>query len=80
LSALLRGFERWLAGDSDAVLEAVRGRDALLGREVRWGDRTGIGAGIDGDGRLVVRTEGGEVRLDAGEVHLGAGETPLGAA
>jgi biotin-(acetyl-CoA carboxylase) ligase len=32
----------------------------------------GIAAGIDGDGRLVVRTEDGEVRLDAGEVHLGS--------
>ena len=79
LSALLRGFERWLAADSDAVLEAVRARDALLGREVRWGDRAGIGAGIDYEGRLVVRMEGGEVRLDAGEVHLGAGEVHLGA-
>ena len=51
---------------------AVRRRDALLGREVRWGGRTGIGAGIDDDGRLVVRTESGHVELDAGEVHLGA--------
>jgi BirA family biotin operon repressor/biotin-[acetyl-CoA-carboxylase] ligase len=73
LNALLRALERRLAGDPGAVLEAIRARDALLGREVRWGARTGIGAGIDGDGRLVVRTEGGEVRLDAGEVHLGAG-------
>ena len=53
------------------MLEAVRRRDALLGREVRWGGRAGIGAGIDDDGRLVVRTESGQVELDAGEVHLG---------
>jgi BirA family transcriptional regulator, biotin operon repressor / biotin---[acetyl-CoA-carboxylase] ligase len=71
LDALLRTLERWLATESDAVLEAVRGRDALLGRPVHWGGRTGTAAGIDGDGRLVVRTEEGEVRLDAGEVHLG---------
>jgi len=72
LDALLRALERWLAADSEAVLEAVRGRDALIGREVRWGGQVGIGAGIDGDGRLVVRTDDGEVvRLDAGEVHLG---------
>jgi BirA family biotin operon repressor/biotin-[acetyl-CoA-carboxylase] ligase len=71
LEALLHGLERWLAAGADAVLEAVRARDALLGREVHWGGRTGIGAGIDGDGRLVVRTASGEVRLDAGEVHLG---------
>jgi BirA family biotin operon repressor/biotin-[acetyl-CoA-carboxylase] ligase len=72
LAALLRALERWLAADSDAVVEAVRSRDALRGREVRWGGQVGIAAGIDGDGRLVVRTEDGEARLDAGEVHLGS--------
>ena len=71
LRALLRALERWVVGSPGLVLEAVRGRDALLGREVRWGGRTGIGAGIDDDGRLVVRTDAGEERLDAGEVHLG---------
>jgi BirA family transcriptional regulator, biotin operon repressor / biotin---[acetyl-CoA-carboxylase] ligase len=71
LEALLRALERWLAADPGAVLEAVRGLDALLARPVRWGGRTGVGAGVDCDGRLVVRTEEGEVRLDAGEVHLG---------
>ena len=71
LEALLRALERWLAAESGLVLDAVRARDALLGREVRWGNRTGTGAGIDGDGRLVVRTDAGKVELDAGEVHLG---------
>jgi len=71
LDALLRALEHWLAADSGGVLEAVRARDALLGRPVHWGGRTGTGAGVDGEGRLVVRTEDGEVRLDAGEVHLG---------
>jgi len=71
LDALLRALERWLTTSSDYVLEAVRARDALLYREVRWGGQVGIGAGIDGDGRLVVRTDDGEVHLDAGEVHLG---------
>jgi BirA family transcriptional regulator, biotin operon repressor / biotin---[acetyl-CoA-carboxylase] ligase len=71
LEALLRALERWLAADPGEVLQAVRGLDALLARPVRWGGRTGVGAGVDSDGRLVVRTEEGEVRLDAGEVHLG---------
>ncbi len=71
LEGLLRGLERWLTAESGSVLEAVRARDALLGREVRWGSRTGTAAGIDGDGRLVVRTDTGQVALDAGEVHLG---------
>ena len=71
LDALLRALERWLFADPDAVLEALRARDALLGRPVRWGGRIGTAAGIDADGRLVVRTDAGEERLDAGEVHLG---------
>ena len=73
LEALLGALERWLCAGDDAVLEAVRARDALLGQEVRWSGRTGTGAGIDGDGRLVVMTESGQVALDAGEVHLGGG-------
>ena len=73
LEALLRALERWLGAGVDAVLEAVRARDALLGREVRWSGQTGTGAGIDSSGRLVVRTDSGEAALDAGEVHLVAG-------
>ena len=71
LTALLRGLESWIGAGADTILDAVRARDALLGREVRWAGRTGIGAGIDDDGRLVVGTDAGEERLDAGEVHLG---------
>jgi len=73
LAALLRELERCVDAGAEAVLEAVRARDALLGRSVRWGGGTGVGAGIDGDGRLVVRTDAGQVALDAGEVHLGGG-------
>jgi BirA family biotin operon repressor/biotin-[acetyl-CoA-carboxylase] ligase len=71
LDALLRGLERWVAAEPQAVLEALRARDALLGRDVRWAAGRGRGAGIDGDGRLVVETDAGRVPLEAGEVHLG---------
>ena len=65
-----RALERWLGAGADAVLEAVRARDALLGRAVRWGG--------GGDGRRHrrrrpaggARPTAGEVALDAGEVHL----------
>jgi BirA family transcriptional regulator, biotin operon repressor / biotin---[acetyl-CoA-carboxylase] ligase len=70
LARLIGSFQRWLAADEAAVLDAVRARDALFGREVRWAGGEGQGAGIDGDGRLVVRTRDGIVALDAGEVHL----------
>jgi BirA family biotin operon repressor/biotin-[acetyl-CoA-carboxylase] ligase len=72
LGELLAALERWVPAPEERVLAAVRERDALLGRAVTWAGGTGTGAGLDGDGRLIVETAGGErVVLDAGEVHLG---------
>ncbi len=73
LQRLLVALGRWISAPSDAVLKAVRARDALLDRPVRWGGGSGLGGGIDGDGRLIVLTDGGRVELDAGEVHLERG-------
>jgi BirA family biotin operon repressor/biotin-[acetyl-CoA-carboxylase] ligase len=75
LDSLLAALSRWLEQSPAAVLEAVRERDALSGRQIRWADGQGLADGIDGDGRLVVRTgDGRRVALDAGEVHLMASE------
>lgn len=71
LARLLARLERWLVAPPRAVLEAVRGRDALFGRAVRWHAGHGEAAGIDDDGRLLVLTDGGQLALEAGEVHLG---------
>ena len=73
LEKLLGRLEKWLTAPANEVLGAVRERDALLGRPVRWAGGQGTGAGIDGDGRLLVANEAGTVALDAGEVHLVAG-------
>lgn len=70
LERLLERLRLRLADSEAEILQAVRGRDALLGQPVRWSGGTGVGAGLDGDGRLVVRTESGHVALGAGEVHL----------
>ena len=59
-----------MAAPPAVVLDADRARDALVGREVRWAAGEGRGAGIDGDGRLVVETAAEQVPLEAGEVHL----------
>ncbi len=74
LARVLRRLEDALSLGVDVLLDRWRARDALLGREVRWsGGGTGIAAGIDGSGRLVVELPGGgRTALDAGEVHLGA--------
>ena len=70
LARLLASLDRWITAPADDVLEAVRARDALLHRRVRWAGGEGEGAGIDGEGRLVVATAAGRTALDAGEVHL----------
>jgi len=76
LRELLAALERWLAEDAGAVIAALRERDALLGRPVRWADGEGTGAGIDSDGSLLIMTRAGErLALGAGEVHLQAGST-----
>ena len=73
LAELLGALERWLEAPAGDALDALRARDALLGRVVRWGAGTGVGDGIDAEGGLRVRLEGGEVVvLSAGQVHLGA--------
>jgi BirA family biotin operon repressor/biotin-[acetyl-CoA-carboxylase] ligase len=74
LAELLGHLDARLAQPTDDLLAAWRERDALRGREISWRDGHGVADGVDDDGRLRVRTPGGElVVLDAGEVHLGTG-------
>lgn len=70
LDRLLEELGRWITASPEEVLDAFRVRDALLDQPVRWEGHEGRGAGVDGDGRLVVRTAQGTVTLEAGEVHL----------
>lgn len=70
LGSLVVHLTHWLEASEEEVLEAIRARDALLEQPVRWAGGSGTGAGIDGDGRLVVATADGRVALESGEVHL----------
>ena len=72
LERVLARLERWLGAPEDELLERLRALDVLRGRPVRWSGGEGVGAGIDGAGRLVViAADGSRRELDAGEVHLG---------
>jgi BirA family biotin operon repressor/biotin-[acetyl-CoA-carboxylase] ligase len=78
LHELLAALERWLDADAADVADALRERDALAGAPVAWAGGSGTAAGIDAEGRLLVRGEDGtEVALDSGEVHLAAAEPAL---
>ena len=70
LEALLGALDRWLGAPPAEVLNAWRTRDALRGRQLRWENGSGVAAGVDDSGALIVDTPGGRETLDAGEVHL----------
>jgi BirA family biotin operon repressor/biotin-[acetyl-CoA-carboxylase] ligase len=73
LAVVLAALERRLVQAPERLLDAWRVRDALAGRVVTWDGGRGTADGIDEDGRLRVRLDGGgTTALDAGEVHLGA--------
>ena len=72
LADLLAALGARLEQSPEAVLAALRERDALAGQPVRWEGGSGTGAGIGDDGALRVRDAAGtEHVLAAGEVHLG---------
>jgi BirA family transcriptional regulator, biotin operon repressor / biotin---[acetyl-CoA-carboxylase] ligase len=71
LSELLSRLEQRLLEGKSATLAALRERDALLGKPVRWDGGEGIGAGVDDAGGLLVhRPDGTTTTLNAGEVTL----------
>jgi BirA family biotin operon repressor/biotin-[acetyl-CoA-carboxylase] ligase len=70
LPLLLEALQRRLADPPVEVLASWRARDALNGERVRWGEGSGIAAGISDSGSLLVDTADGSVELGAGEVHL----------
>jgi len=71
LMQLLDRLSDWLSAPAEEVLAALRSRDALLGRHVRWAGGEGEASGVDDQGRLLVSANGGQVTLGSGEVHLG---------
>ena len=72
LAELMRALGERLAEPPADCLAALRARDALRDRPVRWAGGEGTGAGIDDAGALLVRLPDGSVTtLDSGEVHLG---------
>jgi len=68
--AVNRRLTRWIEEDVKTVLSSWRERDALRGREISWGEGSGIADGVDERGNLVVVVGGDRVSLGAGEVHL----------
>jgi BirA family biotin operon repressor/biotin-[acetyl-CoA-carboxylase] ligase len=70
LASLLAALDRCLQMPPAEVVSALRARDALRGKQLRWEGGSGVAAGIDDSGGLIVETPTGREMLDAGEVHL----------
>ena len=70
LAELLPTLDAWLAAPADAVLSEWAERDALRGQPISWNGGSGVAAGVDDDGSLLVETDEGVQSLHAGEVHL----------
>ena len=71
LAELNRRLGSWVDAEEAAILAAFRRRDALRGRRLRWQGGSGVAAGIDEAGHLLVDEDhGARVVLGAGEVHL----------
>jgi BirA family biotin operon repressor/biotin-[acetyl-CoA-carboxylase] ligase len=70
LAELLGRLTEWTVATDERILDSVGRRDALRGRPVSWAGGSGIAAGIDPGGRLIVDTRSGPQTLGSGEVHL----------
>jgi BirA family biotin operon repressor/biotin-[acetyl-CoA-carboxylase] ligase len=67
---LLRQLETALALGPEELTQLWSARDALAGHRVEWNSGTGVAAGIDSEGRLLVDDGAKQVALDSGEVSL----------
>ena len=74
-AAIDRALSEWVDSEPDRVIAAFGERDALDGRRLTWSgveeEGSGVGAGVDARGNLlVVRDDGERVALGSGEVQL----------
>jgi BirA family transcriptional regulator, biotin operon repressor / biotin---[acetyl-CoA-carboxylase] ligase len=67
---LLRRLQAALELDTADLIRQWSARDGLFGERVEWNGGTGIAAGIDAEGRLLVDVDNDQVALDSGEVSL----------
>jgi BirA family biotin operon repressor/biotin-[acetyl-CoA-carboxylase] ligase len=77
-AAIDEALSEWVDAEPERVVAAYRERDALDGRALTWSggeeDGSGVGAGVDERGNLiVVRDDGERVALGSGEVQLTLG-------
>jgi BirA family transcriptional regulator, biotin operon repressor / biotin---[acetyl-CoA-carboxylase] ligase len=70
LAFLEARYDAWSAGGLAVLHGELAARDALRGRRVRAGHRSGVALGIDRDGRLELSTTDGTIAIASGEVSI----------
>ena len=63
-------FRENLQKSDQEIISRFRDYDCLLGRDIFWGEATGIAKSINSDGSLRVLSDGKLVNLYSGDVHL----------
>ena len=66
VAALERNYEEWLQGGLNALYDGLGARDFLRGRKVEIDGRTGIGVGIDRQGRFELDLDGERTTIESG--------------
>ena len=74
LVSILKSFSTVFRGNlqksNQDIISRFRDYDCLLGRDISWGEATGIAKSITSDGSLEVLSDGKLVNLYSGDVHL----------
>jgi BirA family transcriptional regulator, biotin operon repressor / biotin---[acetyl-CoA-carboxylase] ligase len=68
LANLEQAYDRWRVGGLDSLYHTLGARDFLRGRKVFLDGETGVGVGIERDGRLAVEVAGERRVIESGEV------------
>ena len=63
-------FKKNLQKSNQDIISRFRGHDCLLGRDISWGEATGVAKSINFDGSLEVLSDGKLVNLYSEDVHL----------
>jgi BirA family biotin operon repressor/biotin-[acetyl-CoA-carboxylase] ligase len=68
LAELEHAYERWRDGGLNALYDTLGARDFLRGRRIVLDGQTGVGVGIERDGRLAVDIDGERRLVESGEI------------
>jgi len=70
LKSFIMVFRDNLQKSNQDIISRFRDYDCLLGKDISWGEATGVAKSINFDGSLEVLSDGNLVNLYSGDIHL----------